>query len=420
MPSNEFGMKGKHVFWNKVAIIGAITITIGLGTIFGLKAVFFPITPTPTEPDVVVNIIIIGSNDPLRSQIEMKQLTTIFHCTDNGIVSDAIVTLIPSEGVPPYKYQVEYSSSNIEGPFTVDKNSPITLKIDGGKSAILRIKSNNETEYKWVWNITVPSTTNKCFTPNISQDQLGIFSSSDIRNANMSFSYPTLMRPRNSNLVTLTLQGVGELLNEKIIPTPSIVALSPDIPIETSRFGFFSDNLIVAPQMYADLTSQSFDIQPEFTESVKDVDVENPTTEWSWSIKAPDSEGVHLLVLKIFLDNAKDPIYLRGFEIGVTLPTNTPLAPTHTPTLTFTPVQTSTQTLTPTPIPISQTPAFITGITVAIIALIGTVITVLGNFWIKKLELNNRSIKDSQTDTEPTEKNSRSKAKNKSSRKKES
>ena len=186
----------------------------------------------------------------------------------------------------------------------------------------------------------------------VTQEQLGSYSLSNTQMGSLSLSYPILISPDNSTLITLSLQTIGKL--PKVEPLPSIVALPTGIAVENGEFGYFSYELLVGPEMRAELTSPTFDIEPEFAEPKKKNDMSGSNlVQWSWSVKAPETRGSQIFVLKIYLDDAKEPIFLRGFEVEVAspteIPTSTPLPPTSTFTPTFTPV-----IPTPTPIPVIQ------------------------------------------------------------------
>lgn len=323
--------------------MSSVRISIALITIFlFLTACGGPTTYIFIESEIATPTAGLPTNEtpiiPLAPNILDVSWSIDRICNDSKLV-EARINLYVSGGIPPYTS----SPNNIS--LTPGENIDVRVSSSDGQIWMGKIKAPENCDDALPGKI-LPSTILSTETPAIApiatftsiplysivDDKLGVYSRSDIDAGNMVFGYPLVISAGGSDLVTLRLKPSGVKYSFSVTPQPSVEPLPSDLSLQDSRYGEFRENLSIAKEMRAELTSPSvFFISPEFTDPKKKVYFDGNYTEWSWSIKAPDQTGKQVLVLKVYIDGANEPVFLRAFEVYVTSPTESTIGATPIP-----------------------------------------------------------------------------------------
>lgn len=130
--------------------------------------------------------------------------------------------------------------------------------------------------------------------------------------------------------------GSSDVLRVLIAMPPELASLTPiafeRIPVPTDappiigETKSYQTTILVADTMRLELSSPTIAVAmlTELTQSV-DVAGNGDSTMWAWSLVAPETTGLHVLVLKAFLGDDLNPVWLRSFQVEVLAP-KTPTA----------------------------------------------------------------------------------------------
>jgi len=166
--------------------------------------------------------------------------------------------------------------------------------------------------------------------PNISGGGKFSFESTADANTDSQFGqidveYPLRFTPGSSDVLRVLIAMPPEMASLtpivfERIPVPSD---APPIIGETTSY---QTTILVADTMRLELSSPTVAVA-ELTALAQSVDVtgDGDSTMWAWSLVAPETAGLHVLVLKTFLGDDLNPVWLRSFQVEVTAPkTDTP------------------------------------------------------------------------------------------------
>ncbi len=130
--------------------------------------------------------------------------------------------------------------------------------------------------------------------------------------------------------------GSSDVLRALIAMPPEMASLNPiafeRIPVPTDappiigETTSYQTTILVADTMRLELSSPTIAVDT-LTAPTQAVDTtgDGDSTMWAWSLVAPETAGLHVLVLKTFLGDNPNPVWLRSFQVEVTeLKTDSP------------------------------------------------------------------------------------------------
>ncbi len=147
----------------------------------------------------------------------------------------------------------------------------------------------------------------------------------------INVSYPVRFSTGSSDVVRVLVQrppalaslGAGDFDR---IPIP------PNAPPIIGATSLYRATILIWNQMRLELTSPTFSISPIYpTEQAVNTDPGAEPAVWAWTVVAPETHGLHVLVLQVFLGDNTTPVWGRSFQVEVVgaeaLATPTPSPP---------------------------------------------------------------------------------------------
>lgn len=137
--------------------------------------------------------------------------------------------------------------------------------------------------------------------------------------------YPLRFTPGSSDVLRALIAMPPEMASLKPIAFERI-PVPTDAPPIIGETTAYQATILVAGTMRLELSSPTIAVDA-LTALTQSVDVGNAgnSTMWAWSLVAPETAGLHVLVLKTFLGDDPNPVWLRSFQVEVTAPeTNIP------------------------------------------------------------------------------------------------
>lgn len=137
--------------------------------------------------------------------------------------------------------------------------------------------------------------------------------------------YPLRFTPGSSDVLRALIAIPPEMASLKPIAFERI-PVPTDAPPIVGETTAYQTTILVAETMRLELSSPTITVDT-LTAPTQAVDItgDGDSTMWAWSLVAPDTAGLHVLVLKTFLGDDPNPVWLRSFQVEVTAPeANTP------------------------------------------------------------------------------------------------
>jgi len=147
----------------------------------------------------------------------------------------------------------------------------------------------------------------------------------------INVNYPVRFSTGSSDVVRVLVQRPPALASLTMgdfdrIPIP------PDAPPIVGATSLYRATILILNQMRLELTSPTFSISPIYPadQPVNTDPGANPAV-WAWTVVAPETPGLHVLVLQVFLGDDAVPVWGRSFQVEVVgteaLATPTPQPP---------------------------------------------------------------------------------------------
>ena len=133
----------------------------------------------------------------------------------------------------------------------------------------------------------------------------------------INVSYPVRFSVGSSDVVRVLVQrppalaslGMGDFDR---IPIP------PDAPPIIGATSLYRATILIWNQMRLELTSPTFSISPIYpAEQSVNTDPGADPAVWAWTVVAPETPGLHVLVLQVFLGDDTAPVWGRSFQVEV-------------------------------------------------------------------------------------------------------
>jgi hypothetical protein len=152
---------------------------------------------------------------------------------------------------------------------------------------------------------------------------------SNTRLGEVNLSYPKRVRPKSSNIVSLSISRPAMLasadpasfqiveLDQHAINTTS--PINGDLSTDRST-------ILVDERMKVEVSAQAFEVEPHFP-AVQGINLETPdkASNWAWTIIAPQAQGVHVLNFSVFVEEDSDiPSWFGAYQVEVFAPTPNP------------------------------------------------------------------------------------------------
>ena len=133
----------------------------------------------------------------------------------------------------------------------------------------------------------------------------------------INVNYPVRFSAGSSDVVRVLVQrppalaslGIGDFDR---IPIP------PDAPPIVGATSLYRATILIWNQMRLELTSPTFSVSPIYpaAQTVNTDPGADPAV-WAWTIVAPETPGLHVLVLQVFLGDDDVPVWGRSFQVEV-------------------------------------------------------------------------------------------------------
>jgi hypothetical protein len=149
-------------------------------------------------------------------------------------------------------------------------------------------------------------------------------------------SIPRLISPKSSNTIRVSIYRPSELASAD--PTSFVI-----VEINNDRFKtvsplygeLFQDQrtILIDDRMKVEIAAPAFEVERLFPQiqTVETEELEKPTR-WAWSVIAPETQGVHVINFKVYVDeDSETPSWLGAYQIEVKQPVPTPTEPPIAP-----------------------------------------------------------------------------------------
>lgn len=161
-------------------------------------------------------------------------------------------------------------------------------------------------------------------------------STAEKRLGEVDVSIPRLISPKSSNTVHVSIYRPSELASAD--PTSFVIVEidDNDLRIVSPLYGeYFQDQrtILIDGRMKVEINAPAFEVKRLFpeTQTVEIEEIEKPTR-WAWSVIAPETEGVHVINFKVYVDeDSETPSWFAAYQIEVKQPVPTPSEPAKPP-----------------------------------------------------------------------------------------
>ncbi len=221
-----------------------------------------------------------------------------------------------------------------------------------------------------VGEIPLPTATRGSFpgTSGTGRQSLEVSSGTEVTDTDLfgeiNVEYPIRLSAGSSDVVRVLIQRPPELASVSPVSFERIT-IPPDAPPIIGELEAYRATILIQNQMRLELTSPTFIVQNlEPAAQVVAVAPGSDPTLWAWSIAAPNTPGLHILALTVYLGDNPNPVWIRTFQLEVI---------------------SSTALATPTPLPLIDRPgavAVLGAVATIIAALIGLLGVLIGKGYV--------------------------------------
>jgi hypothetical protein len=152
---------------------------------------------------------------------------------------------------------------------------------------------------------------------------------SNTRLGEVNLSYPKRVRPKSSNIVSLSISRPAMLASADPASFQIVEidqqAINTTLAINGDLYADHS-TILVDDRMKVELSAHAFEVETHFP-AVQIIDLETPdkASNWAWTIIAPQAQGVHVLNFSVFVEEDSDsPSWFGAYQIEVFAPTPNP------------------------------------------------------------------------------------------------
>ena len=145
-------------------------------------------------------------------------------------------------------------------------------------------------------------------------------------------SIPRLFSPKSSNTISVSIYRPSELASDD--PTSFVIVEIDHDNLKTVSpvYGeLFQDQrtILIDGRMKVVINAPAFEVERLFPQiqTVETEEFEKPTR-WAWTVIAPETQGVHVINFKVYVDeDSETPSWLGAYQIEVKQPVPTPSPP---------------------------------------------------------------------------------------------
>jgi hypothetical protein len=154
----------------------------------------------------------------------------------------------------------------------------------------------------------------------------------DMRLGEAEVSIPRLISPKSSNTITVSIYKPSELASDDPASFVIVEIDHDNLKTISPVFGeLFQDHrtILIDGRMKVLINAPAFEVDRLFPQiqTVEIEETEKPTR-WVWSVIAPETEGVHVINFKVYVDEGSEtPSWLGAYQIEVKQPVATPSEP---------------------------------------------------------------------------------------------
>jgi hypothetical protein len=149
-------------------------------------------------------------------------------------------------------------------------------------------------------------------------------------------SIPRLISPKSSNTIRVTIYRPSELASADPASFVIVEIDNDNFKTVSPVYGkLFQDRrtILIDGRMKVEIAAPAFEVERLFPQ-IQTVETEEPEkpTRWAWTVIAPETQGVHVINFKVFVDEGSEtPSWLGAYQIEVKQPVSTPSEPAKPP-----------------------------------------------------------------------------------------